>query len=794
MTRPAIFISAVTAEYKTTRQRIANVLTRLGYQPVWQDIFGTEPGDLRQMLRDKIDGCEGLIHIVGEAYGAEPPTADPDLGRVSYTQFEFLYACQRGKKTWLFFLSGTCTRDQPLDQLDLPAAPAAPDAGSYQAERRQLQNDYRDKLRQSGHLWHEPTSETDLDYKIERLRDELATLRRGFQRWQRRVLGGVVLALVMLCCVLGGLWRMKHQQQQGFQALKEGQKVTAGRIRAHLMDASEHALKEELAQADKAQGGENRERLRDAAQRAREAREARIDELAASFAELESHIEATTVFKEMTRILTEEGVDAALAYAERQRPGVVERVRARKAVAQEQVRAELLPLLKAAGLHAVKGQVGPARAAYQQLLDLEPAWPEAMVSFACFLHDQSVQSQAHGSLSAAINDGRQALDLAQRLNVLNPANPQWQRVLAASLEQMANGLIVRRQDGDAALALTHYTRSLEVWERLLKANPDSALAAHDVAVSLSKLGDFLALRRGQPGDATLALTHYTRSLELAERLLKANPDSALAVRDVGANLDSLGDLLARRGQPGDAALALTHYTRSLEVWERLLKANPDSAEAVRDVALCLARLGDFMAQRGQPGDAALALAHYTRSLELAERLLKANPGSAQAVRDVSVSLQRLGDFLARRGLPGDPALAMTYYNRDLKACELLLKANPDSALAARDVSVSLERLGGVLAQRGLPGDAALALTHYIRSLEVAERLLKANPDSAQAARDVVVSHYKLVGLASKSGDAAAEEKHRRACYDCLHTRIVAGVTFDPLIMKLYQQLHETYGK
>ncbi len=77
--KPRIFISAVTSVLGTTRQLVANVLLRLGYDPVTQDIFGTESGDLRQMLRDKIDDCDGLIHLVGRGYGAEPATV-PVLG------------------------------------------------------------------------------------------------------------------------------------------------------------------------------------------------------------------------------------------------------------------------------------------------------------------------------------------------------------------------------------------------------------------------------------------------------------------------------------------------------------------------------------------------------------------------------------------------------------------------------------------------------------------------------------------------------------------------------------------
>jgi Domain of unknown function (DUF4062) len=81
--QPSVFISCVSPEFRQTRSRIAAILTRLGYTPVIQEIFGTEPGDLRQVLRDKIDACEGLIQIVGQGYGAEPPTVDAEYGRVS---------------------------------------------------------------------------------------------------------------------------------------------------------------------------------------------------------------------------------------------------------------------------------------------------------------------------------------------------------------------------------------------------------------------------------------------------------------------------------------------------------------------------------------------------------------------------------------------------------------------------------------------------------------------------------------------------------------------------------------
>ena len=62
----------------------------------------------------------------------------------------------------------------------------------------------------------------------------------------------------------------------------------------------------------------------------------------------------------------------------------------------------------------------------------------------------------------------------------------------------------------------------------------------------------------------------------------------------------------------------------------------------RDLSVSLNKLGDFLASRGQPGDAEKALGHYERSLEVSEGLLRDNPQSGQAARDVSSVATSLG--------------------------------------------------------------------------------------------------------------------------------------------------------
>lgn len=190
--RPRIFVSAVTAEFGTARNRVADVLNFLGFDVEKQEIFGTESGDLRQVLRDKIDGCDGLVQIIGSGYGAEPPLVDGGFGRVSYTQFEYLHAVARGKKTWLLFAGDGAVRDAVPEELDLPRGGKDADAREYQAERRALQEAYVAARKSDGHVRWNFHSETELENAVLKLRNDSDELRREFRQWQTDVLSRVV--------------------------------------------------------------------------------------------------------------------------------------------------------------------------------------------------------------------------------------------------------------------------------------------------------------------------------------------------------------------------------------------------------------------------------------------------------------------------------------------------------------------------------------------------------------------------------------------------------------------------
>jgi tetratricopeptide (TPR) repeat protein len=197
--RPVIFISAVSKELRSARQLVANTLTFLGYEPEWQDVFGTEQGDLRGMLRRRIDASKGVVQLVGDCYGAEPPTPDEQFSRVSYTQYEALYAVSMGKKIWYLFLD----EHFPVDPHE-----KEPD------EQQKLQSDYRARLRAESHLYHSLTSNEGLEASVLKLRHDLTQLRRGVRRWAAAVATLLVVTVGLSAWLLQSQQHANEQQKQ----------------------------------------------------------------------------------------------------------------------------------------------------------------------------------------------------------------------------------------------------------------------------------------------------------------------------------------------------------------------------------------------------------------------------------------------------------------------------------------------------------------------------------------------------------------------------------------------------
>ena len=230
--------------------------------------------------------------------------------------------------------------------------------------------------------------------------------------------------------------------------------------------------------------------------------------------------------------------------------------------------------------------------------------------------------------------------------------------------------------------------------------------------------------------------------ETVDQLVETAPNDRHLLRSRSAMLNNFVTTYLAAGDLKDAAAAAT---QSLDIARKLAAQDQGNAQAQRDVSVSLERLG---AVKLRAGDQAGALAAYQESLDLRRKLAPQDQGNAQARRDVSVSLERLGAVKLRAG---DQAGALAAYQEGLDIARKLAAQDPGNAEAQRDVARSLEGLGDVRLQGG---DQAGALAAYQEGLDFRRKLAAQDTDNAEAQSDVAASLYKLGNVKLQAGDQA----------------------------------------
>ena len=120
--------------------------------------------------------------------------------------------------------------------------------------------------------------------------------------------------------------------------------------------------------------------------------------------------------------------------------------------------------------------------------------------------------------------------------------------------------------------------------------------------------------------------------------------------------------------------------------ERLVALTGESPEALRDWSVSLNKVGDV--QRAL-GDVAGARGRYEESLKVSERLVALTGESPGALRDLHAALWRLAD-LAQDG--GDCTTARQLFRRCLAAVQAALRQSPLSKELQDDVARAQARL------------------------------------------------------------------------------------------------------
>ena len=109
---PAIFISSVTAGLAPYRALVAEIVRGNGYRTEVQDDFEIYGGSVADIISTKINACQGVICLLGSAYGRQSPVRIQDNHYLSYTQLEFFLARRTHRPMYIFIARGVAEKGE----------------------------------------------------------------------------------------------------------------------------------------------------------------------------------------------------------------------------------------------------------------------------------------------------------------------------------------------------------------------------------------------------------------------------------------------------------------------------------------------------------------------------------------------------------------------------------------------------------------------------------------------------------------------------------------------------------
>ena len=197
---------------------------------------------------------------------------------------------------------------------------------------------------------------------------------------------------------------------------------------------------------------------------------------------------------------------------------------------------------------------------------------------------------------------------------------------------------------------------------------------------------------------------------------------------------------------GDAKSAwLAAYQRALEFDEQLAGDDPHNAQAQRDLSVALLKVGDA---HYRAGVFVSALAAYKRAHDICEKLAKDDPWNAQAQSDLAFACDSIADAHLRLG---DNKLALAAQQRSVEIRDKLANAGLSSAKAQRELAQSFVVIGDFHLRRG---DSKSALAAFQHALEIHEKLPD-NPRSSVDQRELSIVFDKIGDVQFQRGESSS---------------------------------------
>ena len=310
-------------------------------------------------------------------------------------------------------------------------------------------------------------------------------------------------------------------------------------------------------------------------------------------------------------------------------------------------------------------------------------------------------------------------------------------------ERLAN---VTRADQLPQIRRDLLLQTLDYYRGFVGQAKDNPELRADLALTYSKIGT-LSREIGSNADAIDA---DTQAIRLFRELVAANPRDADYRRRLGVCQNNLALVFARSGRTDERD---RHIRKQSAFRKKSWAATDNSGECLADLALAHGNLGLL---QNEMGDTAGAAASLARAVELQEQLLGAAPEHPERLRDLAVTLDKLGALHA----PHQPAKAIELYERAVALQKKAMDLQPEEPVYRSELALTYNNLG-VVQSRG--GAVAQAAESYARVVDLASELGRRWPEQKSFRRTLALGFNNLGATQRKLGHAtAAEQSFRQA--------------------------------
>lgn len=338
-----------------------------------------------------------------------------------------------------------------------------------------------------------------------------------------------------------------------------------------------------------------------------------------------------------------------------------------------------------------------------------------------------------GKTSAALSSHRKALEIRERLLVLEPNNKE--RVLD-SIQSRIDVANILSMNGKIAEARDEYRQAVSQGETAAAASPGDAQLRRILARSYSMLGQSIL----RSGSLTATLENYKRALSIYRQLESETPDSQTQSLSIVSAY--IGYVKLEMGETGEA---IKYYKSSLALLKKFLSGKSENLASM--AAISSAEVGVGVATSYVDPDKALN--HIQKALELQKIVVDADKKNFSEVNGLADCFLELGRVLLIKAEAGGGNSrlvlneAVVALQTAIKHYDTVRQSDLENISVLRQVSFARINLGRVYTKQR---NKALAIATYEQALAESEQVNKRDEMNSEFRHDKAVCLLRLSEL------------------------------------------------